>query len=150
MGISEEFQNRFKEFVEELGEKNRTVAAKEIGISYLTFSKAYNYGIIPRPSILVKIADFFQTSIEYLLGKTENDYFEKSDCPRSFKERLEELKEAKNLTVYELSKRIHIHRNNIAQWLNKEYMPTLEDLEIIADYFAVSLDYLLGRTDYKK
>lgn len=62
--------------------------------------------------------------------------------------RLNELQKTKGiLTVYELSKQIHIHRNNIAQWINLNCLPLIDDLEIIADFFKVSIDYLLGRTD---
>lgn len=147
MSISVEFQTRLKELVEELDEKTKSLAAQKIGINYLTFAKAYNYGIIPRPVILMKMADCFNVSVEYLLSYTDNEYFKKSDVPITFQERFESLRKAQSLTTYELAQRLHIHRNNLLQWIKKDYIPTLDDLVIIADYFEVSLDYLLGRTD---
>lgn len=148
MRISVEFKNRFRELSEEVGFGNKTHAAEELGITYVTFSKAYNYGIVPKVSVLIQIADRFDVSIEYLLAHTDNDRFTKSDCPQTFGERLILLKEQKGLkSFYELAEQVHIHKSNISQWLNKNYLPEIESLEILADYFGVSLDYLLGRTD---
>ena len=148
MAISKEFQIRFKELVGELGLKNKTEIAERMGITYATFAKIFNYGIYPTVPILIRIADFFGVSIEYLVGNTETEKFMKSDAPIKFTERLEELKLSKGIsTTYELAQRIHIHRNNIAQWLKHDYIPSLDDLILIADYFDVTLDYLLGRTD---
>ena len=68
--------------------------------------------------------------------------------PVPFKVRLSELQQEKGIsTVYELSQRIHIHRNNIAQWNKLGCIPLIDDLIIIADFFKVSIDYLLGRSD---
>ncbi len=148
MAISKKFQDRFVELTNEMIEKGKSKRAKIIGISNTTYSNAYNYGIIPKTPSLIKIADFFNISIEYLIANTEDEYFKKSLQPSTFKMRLNELQKTKGiLTVYELSKQIHIHRNNIAQWINLNCLPLIDDLEIIADFFKVSIDYLLGRTD---
>ncbi len=148
MAISLNFQNRFVELADELNEKSKSQRAKIIGISNTTYSNAYNYGIIPKTSSLIRIADYFNISIEYLIGNTDNERFEKSLLTIPFKERLTELQKSKNIsTVYELSQRVHIHRNNIAQWNKLNCIPLIDDLIILADYFKVSVDYLLGRTD---
>ena len=148
MQISVEFQNRFKELSEESGAVNKTLAAEKIGITYATFSKIYNYGIVPKVSVLIRIADRFGVSLEYLLARTENDRFLKAEPSKTFQARLIFLKEQKGLpSFYALADRVHIHKSNISQWLIKNYLPDLESLEILADYFGVSLDYLLGRTD---
>ena len=150
MRVSNEFQNRFKELLEESNYENKTIAAQQIGITYVTFSKAYNYGIVPKVSVLIQIADFFNISIEYLLGQTDDDRFSRSSKPTSFQERLVQLKEQKELkSFYELAEKIHIHKSNISQWILKNYLPEIDTLEILADYFGVSMDYLLGRTDDK-
>lgn len=120
-----------------------------MGITYVTFSKIYNYGIIPKFKVLIRIADYFDISVEYLLCMTEEVYFKKSNSPKTFGFRLNELRKENNYTIYKLSELLHIHRNNIAQWIKNDYIPSINDLEIIADFFNVSLDYLLGRTDEK-
>lgn len=148
MAISTNFQNRFVELADELDGKSKTQKAKIIGISNTTYSNAYNYGIIPKTSSLIRIADYFNVSIEYLIGNTENEHFEKSTHPKQFKERLKDMQKAKSISsIYELSQRIHIHRNNISQWYKLNCIPLIDDLIILADFFNVSVDYLLGRTD---
>lgn len=150
MALSINFQNRFVELTDELDEKNKSKRAKIIGVSNTTYSNAYNYGIIPKTSSLIRIADYFDISIEYLIGNTDSERFEKSLHNVMFKERLFELQKSKNIsTVYELSQRVHIHRNNIAQWNKLNCIPLIDDLIVLADFFEVSVDYLLGRTDDK-
>lgn len=148
MRISVEFQNRFIDLVEETYNDAKTLAAEKIGITYVTFSKIYNYGILPKVAVLVRIADFFNVSMEYLLAHTDDDRFVRSEHPQTFQERLILLKEEKGLkSFYELAEKVHIHKSNISQWLLKNYIPEIESLEILADYFGVTLDYLLGRAD---
>ena len=146
MPISNSFQNRFQELVAERG-RNRTQIAADMNITYVLFSKAYNYGILPRPIVLVRIADYFGVSMDFLLGKTEENIFVSARERVAFAQRLEQLRQKKQVSVYRVAEQTHIHRNNIAGWLNKGYLPSLEDLETLADYFGVSLDCLLGRTD---
>lgn len=96
----------------------------------------------------MRIADFFDISVEYLMGNTEDSNYIKAEHPTTFQQRLSELRTENNIyTVYKLADLIHIHRNNIAQWNKFNSIPSYDDVEIIADYFKVSIDYLLGRTD---
>ncbi len=75
MAISKKFQDRFVELTNEMIEKGKSKRAKIIGISNTTYSNAYNYGIIPKTPSLIKIADFFNISIEYLRVLTETPLF---------------------------------------------------------------------------
>lgn len=148
MPISAKFQNRFVELVENIEESNKASIAQQMDVNYVTFSKIYNYGILPRLIILIRIADFFNVSIEYLLSKTNDEYFDKAQIPTPFIERLNELKEKKGIKNYsELGNKVHIHRNSFYEWEQENHLPSLEFLEILSDYFNVSMDYLLGRTD---
>ncbi|MCX4286628.1 MAG: helix-turn-helix transcriptional regulator, partial [Clostridia bacterium] len=91
---------------------------------------------------------YFNISVDYLIASTDDEYFAKSTQSKNFLERLEELRlERKIKTRYELSQELLIHRNNISQWYKLNCLPLIDDLIIIADYFNVSVDYLLGRTD---
>ena len=149
MAISLKFQQRFKELIDEYDLENRTDLVGQIGINYATYTKAYIYGIVPKVKKLMTIADFFKVSIEYLLGINDIEDFEKSKNPQNFSERLQLLLSENNLNIYTFAKNIHIHRNNVTQWIKFDYIPLLDDLITVADYFKVSLDYLVGRTDYK-
>lgn len=148
MALSKSFQKRFIELTDELDVSSHTEKSKVIGISNTTYFNIYNYGVIPTTTSLMRIADYFNISIDYLIGNTDIDSFIKSNEPISFWERLNSLRTESNIpTIYKLADSIHIHRNNIAQWKKQSSIPLIDDVELIADYFNVSIDYLLGRTD---
>jgi transcriptional regulator with XRE-family HTH domain len=60
-------------------------------------------------------------------------------------ERIEELCIENKITVAELERRVGLGNGVIRRW--KERTPASDKLNDIADYFKVSTDYLLGRTD---
>lgn len=146
MSISVEFQQRLQDLIEEK-ELNRTKIAQQIGVDYRSFSNALNYGILPKPQVLVKMADYFNISISYLLGNTDNDIFIMSKSPSDFHARLESLRKDNNISYYKIAKDCHFDKSCISKWRSLKHIPNLEILELLADYFDVSLDYLLGRTD---
>ncbi|MVB11143.1 helix-turn-helix protein [Caprobacter fermentans] len=59
------------------------------------------------------------------------------------------LKEA-GITAYKVSKDTGISQTTLSDWKRGRSVPKTEKLQIIADYFDVSLDYLLGKTGIKK
>lgn len=62
-------------------------------------------------------------------------------------ERLKKLRIEKGLSQQNLSKELNIPRATIASWESGNRVPELSSLEILADYYRVSADYLLGRID---
>lgn len=60
-------------------------------------------------------------------------------------ERIKELAKARGITLGALEEKLGLSRNSIYTIKNKK--PSAERLQLIADYFNVSTDYLLGRTD---
>ena len=60
-------------------------------------------------------------------------------------ERIKELAKARGVTLGALEEKLGLSRNSIYTIKNKK--PSAERLQLIADYFNVSTDYLLGRTD---
>ena len=65
-----------------------------------------------------------------------------------FAERLNELLEEKDITAYRLAKDTGISNGIISAWRHSEKLPAADNLKKLADYFAVSTDYLLGRTEH--
>lgn len=56
------------------------------------------------------------------------------------------LRTEKNLSQEELAKQIHVTQTMISQWEKGKKQPGREVAESLADFFGVTLDYLLGRT----
>lgn len=65
-------------------------------------------------------------------------------------ERLVQLREEKNVSQRELARAIHCPQNAIHRMENKLMDPSGTYLWKIADYFGVSIDYLVGRSDIRK
>lgn len=63
-----------------------------------------------------------------------------------FCERLKELRREESLTQEELSKNLKITRSRLAMYEQGQRDPDTETLELIADYFNVDMDYLMGRS----
>lgn len=64
--------------------------------------------------------------------------------------RLLELRTEKKLSQRDVAKLFNISQGTYNNWENGKTQPSIEQLVSIADYFDVSLDYLLGRNDYEQ
>ena len=62
-------------------------------------------------------------------------------------ERIDELAKKQKISVFDLSLKLGMSRNAIYQW--KKSVPNVEAVQKVADYFNVSVDYLLDRTEQK-
>ena len=63
--------------------------------------------------------------------------------------RLYELRKTRNITQQRLAVDLGIDQASISSYESGKYLPTVEVLMKIANYFSVSTDYLLGLTDVK-
>lgn len=61
-------------------------------------------------------------------------------------DRLKILCDKRGISINDLEERIGIGKNTLYSW--KKSIPTGANLIKVADYFDVSTDYLLGRTDW--
>lgn len=66
---------------------------------------------------------------------------------KDFSARLKELRTSKGLTMEALAKEIHGTKAAIGNFENGNKKPSLDAVIALADYFNVSIDYLVGRTD---
>lgn len=63
--------------------------------------------------------------------------------------RIKQVRENKKMTQEELSVILGVSRSALGLWEQGRREPPQESLIKIANYFKVSVDYLLGRTDFK-
>lgn len=66
-----------------------------------------------------------------------------------FSERLKELRLSKGMTQRQLAEKFKIHQTTVKDWEVKGKQPGYETLIALAQFFNVSVDYLLGVTDNK-
>lgn len=65
----------------------------------------------------------------------------------NFSERVKELRLQKKLTIRDLAREISIDHTAISKWENAINTAPQDMVLKLAEYFNVSTDYLLGRTD---
>ncbi len=65
-----------------------------------------------------------------------------------FQERLIEQRKLNNLTQRQVADLLEIAQPSYIRYENGSAEPNLQNLVKLADYFDVSVDYLLGRTEY--
>lgn len=58
---------------------------------------------------------------------------------------VKELCNKQGISINTLEEKVGFSRNSLYSWKNSEPKPS--KLKVVADYFGVSTDYLLGRTD---
>ena len=61
--------------------------------------------------------------------------------------RLKELRTSRKISQVQLAMDLNLTQNSISRYENGEREADYDTLVAIADYFNVSVDYLLGRTD---
>lgn len=139
------FGQRFKKLRQE---KNLTQEklAEKFFLNKSSISRYEQNKQLPEIDLLEKIADFFDVSVDYLLGRVEINSTQSTE----FAHRLKQLRKDSKLTQEELSNKLSSSRSTIAGYETERKEPDYETLKKIADFFDVSVDYLLGRTDIKK
>ncbi len=61
--------------------------------------------------------------------------------------RIKGLMESEKLTQMQLAHAINVGQSSVSDWLNSKSEPSIENLWKLADFFDVSVDYLIGRKE---
>lgn len=65
----------------------------------------------------------------------------------NFSERIKELRRKNHMTQEALGKVLGVGQDSISTYEHGKFYPEVRNLLVLADFFEVSLDYLMGRTD---
>jgi transcriptional regulator with XRE-family HTH domain len=66
-----------------------------------------------------------------------------------FPSRLKELRKARTLTQKQLAEAIGVNERSYQSWEYGKAKPDYGNLLVLADLFAVSIDYLVGRSEFR-
>lgn len=136
------FSERLKDFFEERDIKSEAFS-KILNISGSTVRSWCEGRFLPSLFNAVRMANFFNSTVDYLLG-LEEDFFEVK--PRGekicFYERLRMVMKEKQITRYRLTKETQIKDSHLNNWKNG-CAPRMESLIELAEYFKISIEYLL-------
>lgn len=62
--------------------------------------------------------------------------------------RIKELMEIEKINQTTLAKRIGVRQNTVSSWILNKKEPNITSLWLLADYFDVDIDYLVGRKKF--
>ncbi len=147
--VSTDFSKRIKLIMDDNDCMSNKQFAELVGVSVPVISKAVNFGIVPSLRSLIKIADCLDLSLNYILGIDDKNEFIPSTSPSSFHTRIAELTEEKHINYGQLASKMEFPRTYIYEWIKENTLPAIDYVLAIAEYFKVTPDYLLGRSDYK-
>lgn len=100
---------------------------------------------LPTVESLVKIADYFQCSTDFLLGlEEENKELKFKVCP-PFHEQLLFLKKHFQCSAYKIYHNTKIAKSSYYEWLSGESQPNLDSIINLAEIFECRIDFILGR-----
>ncbi|MCM1306808.1 MAG: XRE family transcriptional regulator [Bacteroides sp.] len=124
---------------------NAPKLAKALGISSTTITRYLALKRVPTLPTIILIADYFNCTIDFLLG-IENEIYQTKfkPCP-PFSERLAYLFKHFGKTKVGLRDEKEISESIIFSWLRGDVLPTPDNLIKLAEYFNCSIDYVVGR-----
>lgn len=139
------------EFVERLNELlfesnlSRKEFAQKAGLNATCITHYLQGRRIPTVESLIKIADFFQCSTDFLLGREEdNRRVQYNACP-PFSERLEFLQKYFKMPAHRIYRDTDVPKSSYYEWLCGKRTPSLENVIRLADLFDCRVDFVLGR-----
>lgn len=91
----------------------------------------------PKAKDLAKIADYFDVTTDYLLGRTENNTF--NVLP--IFQRIQDLAAKRNKNLKDISLELGFSKNYL--YTLKTQVPSVDKLQKLAEYFGVTTDYLI-------
>ena len=126
--------------LKELSEEKKITLTKAfiesgVGKNFISNMKTSN----PSMGKITMLANYFNVSVDYLLGNTD-----KKVC-MTFTETVRKLLSENKMSINRMLTDLKLGSGTFATWEKRGTIPSGETLEMIADYFNVSVDYLLGK-----
>lgn len=134
-------------------EKSQGEIAEVLNVKRNTYSKWENYindMSLEKSNVL---ANYYQTSLDYLLGLSHKRNYipETTDINyQLLSDRILQLRKERKITQEELSNKLGFTQRAYAYYENGERVPKTLKLLVIAQFYGVSADYLVGRSDDRK
>jgi transcriptional regulator with XRE-family HTH domain len=138
------FHETLNEIMIEKSVSAQTLAAA-INVAPMTVYRYLAGSRTPNIDNLIKLADNFSCTIDYLVGRAETNFFHSFKKRPTFAESFSAVLEKYKTSEYKLSKISGISRGGTFSWLSGKSEPTLDSLIRLADFFDCTIDFLIGR-----
>ncbi len=138
------FVERLKEYMEEHG-LNTSTLASEIKFCRATVSGLLHEAHVPSTKIIIALVEYFNCSVDYLIGLDDYPRLTHFLPIKPFGERLRICLNSAKITEYRLQQDLEISSSLTYRWLQNISLPKVDTLIKLKKYFGCSIDYLLGR-----
>ncbi len=141
----DKFYKRLNEFIEE---HSIIVPKMAIELGYKYKSPLYrliNGQGYPRLDKAIKLADYFNCSLDYLFGLSDDNSQNNFKQPRPFDEQLRKVLKEKGVHQNQLIVDGKFSANCMHNWFKLKANPQMDTVIRLAEYLGESLDYLVGR-----
>lgn len=139
------FKDKLNELMVEKNIYTQRQLSKLTGIPPTTISGWFNAGRLPDYTAIKKLSQFFEVSTDELLE--QNQYAEPQITSNSkfynvLGRKLQELRLAKGVSLIKMSEDIKIPTETINDWEQGNLYMSYSDLNDVANYFNVAIDFL--------
>ena len=141
--------SKFSEVLDSLmfeRELNATQLAMAVGTDPTNIMRYLRCTRTPSVETLVKLADYFGCTTDYLLGRESENYPTTFYPLPPFSEQLKVLKEHFKCPWWQIYKTAHITSSRFYEWKNGTFSPKLVNIILLADGFGCTVDFIIGRT----
>ena len=109
----------------------------------------YRKGELPSLNTLIRIADYFQCTTDFLLGLTEESTSQRFLPVPPFSERLPFLLKHFGVSAYRLQKMTGIGETTMRDWKKNISLPSIDSIIRIAEKLECSVEFVIGRTNWE-
>ena len=138
------FPERLSDLLSE-SELTPTTLGEKIGTSRVTINRYLSGARYPTVEYLITIADFFNCTVDYLLGLDDDIRTTAFVEPPPFSEHFLFLCNHFNVTRYEVRKQTGISMSCIYTWQSNPKYPSLENILRLSHFFDCPVDFVIGR-----
>lgn len=138
------FSERFSELMSSKNNITAEMLGKAVGIAAPTIRCWKNGSRSIQLSYAIKLADFFNCSLDFLCGRTETILDFTIQKTKPFYESLMSYMKKNEISRYRIVKETKLSNGNFESW-RKGGDPKIQTIIELADYLEVTIDYLVGR-----
>lgn len=143
--------------------KEKNLLQKEVadylGVERTTYNKLETGETALKGDPIIKLCRFYGVTSDYLLGISDHRYTKSPDSQKqvgvkvpcekmTLAQRIKQLRKEKGITQEQLAQVIGMERSTVGKY-ETGTMPCPDILSTMADYFNVSIEYLIGKSDYR-
>ncbi|MBO4988829.1 MAG: helix-turn-helix domain-containing protein [Clostridia bacterium] len=142
------FAERLDELIFEQSLQQKTDAktlAGRLGLQGSTITRYLRAEREPTVKNLVLLADYFQCSTDFLLGRESNNSVRTFTPSPPFSEQLCKVLNRFGYSSYRFSLEANVHQSIVYAWKSGKRLPSLDNVVKMAEFFDCSVDLILGR-----